>query len=702
MTKKTFICAKLAIYFENNCFSFFKSTFQVNSTKIIYPKCMQEKLLFNGNNKRNAEKLFQIIIKAIGMGITFDYIKHKYVSFLVLKNEHYNWFQESFPKLSTYLVCQSNKFQQFISGEVVYKYGKACYISVMFMCEEIMQPTICNGESKGPMDLTQRNICLTISLFYKSVNKKLSPFSQQTIQEKKKHVQTIVLSNGQEMTLEKSKCDFDCQDTFQKCFTFKDLCIFRMNSYLQLVPCRTGTHLQVCGEFECNAHFKCPGYYCIPWGYLCNGKWDCPDGYDEANCNYHYKCVDMFHCIGSQMCLHLQQICDKYIDCPFGDDEFLCNLNESPCLVGCNCHQYAILCNNEAINYEKLPELPYVSYHLTFLRPLALSVLKNQFIVTANLTFNLIESVCGVVSTSHTLLSIDVSHNRVTKLLTKCFNHFMNLKTILVRNNSIFTIEKNAFYDLSKLSLINLSHNDIMELTHGIIPTNDDLVLITLYSNPFRIIHAQVFIDSKVKIIHSNNFQICCISKHHLFCTELLIWYNSCDTLIPTKPLLVITIISVFSILISNSVCLIVNLTSSNTGKSYKILVASLFLIHFLFMFYLISLLSFHLQYQDKFVLEVLNWRKSGECIMLFIILLVYNFMEPFQMILFSLARLRVVLYPFDSKYKSPKLPLRITLAGLGVCITCSIVLANIVRFYEITSNWCLPVSDPSNKNMVN
>ena len=345
MTNKTFICAKFAIYFKSTCFSFFKSTFQVNSTNIIYPKCTQEKLLFNGNNKRNAEKLFQIIIKAIGMGITFDYIKHKYVSFLVLKNEQYNWLQETFPKLSIYFVCQSNTFQQFISGEVVYKYGKACYISVMFMCEEIMKPTICNGESKGPMDATQRNICLTISLFYKSINKKLSPFSHQKMQEKKKHVQNIVLSNTQEMTLEKSKCDFDCQDTFQKCFTFKDLCIFRMNSYLQLVPCRTGTHLQVCGEFECNAHFKCPGYYCIPWGYLCNGKWDCPDGYDEVNCNYYSKCVDMFHCIGSQMCLHLQQICDKYIDCPFGDDEFLCKLKESPCLVGCNCHQYAILCN---------------------------------------------------------------------------------------------------------------------------------------------------------------------------------------------------------------------------------------------------------------------------------------------------------------------------------------------------------------------
>ena len=27
--------------------------------------------------------------------------------------------------------------------------------------------------------------------------------------------------------------------------------------------------------------FKCPGYHCIPWSYVCDGKWDCPHGYDE-------------------------------------------------------------------------------------------------------------------------------------------------------------------------------------------------------------------------------------------------------------------------------------------------------------------------------------------------------------------------------------------------------------------------------------
>ena len=31
----------------------------------------------------------------------------------------------------------------------------------------------------------------------------------------------------------------------------------------------------------CNMRFKCELAYCIPWNYVCNGRWDCPNGEDE-------------------------------------------------------------------------------------------------------------------------------------------------------------------------------------------------------------------------------------------------------------------------------------------------------------------------------------------------------------------------------------------------------------------------------------
>ena len=59
------------------------------------------------------------------------------------------------------------------------------------------------------------------------------------------------------------------------------------------MPCRNGGHLENCEKFECNVMFKCPNYYCVPWTYVCDGKWDCPYAEDEFNIEV---------CIGKSMC----------------------------------------------------------------------------------------------------------------------------------------------------------------------------------------------------------------------------------------------------------------------------------------------------------------------------------------------------------------------------------------------------------------
>ena len=57
-----------------------------------------------------------------------------------------------------------------------------------------------------------------------------------------------------------------------RCFNFTDICLYKLNSKSNMIPCRNGGHLENCGNFECNMMFKCPDYYCIPWTYVCDGK----------------------------------------------------------------------------------------------------------------------------------------------------------------------------------------------------------------------------------------------------------------------------------------------------------------------------------------------------------------------------------------------------------------------------------------------
>ncbi len=77
-------------------------------------------------------------------------------------------------------------------------------------------------------------------------------------------------------------------------------CIYQLKSPTnrQLYPCQNGTHLDFCGEVKCHDTFKCPGYYCIPWRYVCDGHWDCPAGKDEIECGYESK-PGFLHCPSS-------------------------------------------------------------------------------------------------------------------------------------------------------------------------------------------------------------------------------------------------------------------------------------------------------------------------------------------------------------------------------------------------------------------
>ena len=116
-------------------------------------------------------------------------------------------------------------------------------------------------------------------------------------------------------------------------YSFSEICSFKLNEQGHLLPCNKGEHLQNCEKFECNMMFKCPDFYCIPWGYTCDGKWGCPSGYDQSI--YHKcenrTCSNMFKCKMSSVCLHLGNVCNGEFECPYQDDESLCLLKHTIC-----------------------------------------------------------------------------------------------------------------------------------------------------------------------------------------------------------------------------------------------------------------------------------------------------------------------------------------------------------------------------------
>ncbi len=89
-----------------------------------------------------------------------------------------------------------------------------------------------------------------------------------------------------------------------------------------------GEHLMSCEQYYCpKKYLKCPGFYCIPWRFVCNGYWECPGGTEERGCQ-RTACPGMYRCKNSSICISNETICDSTQDCHLNDDEHFCPVNQ--------------------------------------------------------------------------------------------------------------------------------------------------------------------------------------------------------------------------------------------------------------------------------------------------------------------------------------------------------------------------------------
>ena len=173
-----------------------------------------------------------------------------------------------------------------------------------------------------------------------------------------------------------------CKEGHSRCYYIKDICIYKLNVYNHLVPYRDGGHLQSCNNFECNLMFKCFNSYCILWLYVCDGKWDCPNGDDELTnpvCTNDEVCVFMYNCRNTTRCIHIGNVCNGIKDCFLGDDELYCDLEDYQCPLNCTCLLLAIECRHASNLYiETKDKFYYLSIYASNSKIISFQTLQNK------------------------------------------------------------------------------------------------------------------------------------------------------------------------------------------------------------------------------------------------------------------------------------------------------------------------------------
>ncbi len=372
------------------------------------------------------------------------------------------------------------------------------------------------------------------------------------------------------------------------CYNVSQICVYRLNVNNDLTPCRTGSHIQNCEHFECSGKFKCPHYYCLPWLYVCDGKWDCPKGKDEENICDNRTCENMFKCKHSQICIHLHDLCNNIIDCPVQDDEKLCDLNRPTklCPDSCHCLNYAIWFHNTEVKLEKWP---YVSLHFSFCSIKSVNLDHQTHVIFVNFPHNSIEDLSPNIPKNQNFVSFNISFNLIKWIKRHSLFAMKKLKMIILNDNKISLLERDSFRNLNNLFLINLARNAIHNLPSNIF-RHVSLHVLSFVGNSLGKMNPQFVISDHlvIKLIATKNYVLCCIKPPNTLCGAQKPSFASCSQLLPrdSSSVMIITLCVLITILNFVTIGKSVQEYKNKSAKQKKS-VNMIFLQHVLDTFYL-------------------------------------------------------------------------------------------------------------------
>ncbi len=565
--------------------------------------------------------------------------------------------------------------------------------------------------------------CQCSQLYYSTLDGKCKSFLTFAVKSRKTTREATHFFNGSSVNLPSRKkspvliaqrrkqgCSrantLSCRIRWNQCFWMRDICVYKLDKNNNLASCRGGEHMQQCKDFQCNRNFKCPGYYCIPFSYTCDGKWDCPQGFDEPSgkCHKQRLCKGLFHCSNSQICLHPSDVCNRHNECPQRDDEILCEVRNTKCVQHCLCLNLAIQCTHVSFSEQiLLKQLKFASVHISnsFTSSQVVAKLFTNVHVLA-VSHNSLSHACWHFSNNNSLVSVDLRNNRLSVLERHCFYNMSTATLLNLDCNKIRSIHPEAFSSCPKMAHLSFARNHILSFDKHFFVTLENVRIVNFIGNPLTSLESDSFQYMTHLIVLTKKYQVCCIVPESSKCKVHRPWFKSCSSLIPTIAMKVLLGVVCSSIIFLNTVSVFLH------GKLEKLSTFSLAVVminisDMLCGIYLFVLLIADAFYGNNFIFSEDSWRAGTTCNLIFVICLTFSFESTFFILFMALARSVVIASPFSTNFSKISSVGKILVAFGLLILGASAGLGSLFREKHQFSptSLCLPFIDPTNSSQL-